>query len=107
MLGQEELAPEDQRLVVRARQLERFLTQPFAVTEQFTGHRGRTVALEAALDGCERILGDEFAGIPERYLYLVGGIDEAIARWRRDPSYPSVGTAATVGSEPDPEEVPA
>jgi F-type H+-transporting ATPase subunit beta len=57
--------------------LERFLTQPFAVTEQFTGHAGKMVPLEDALDGCERILHDEFAEYPERALYMIGPIDEA------------------------------
>jgi F-type H+/Na+-transporting ATPase subunit beta len=77
MLGIEELSREDRLTVNRARRLERFLTQPFAVTEQFTGHKGRTVELEDALTGCERILDDEFAEAPERQLYMVGAIDEA------------------------------
>ena len=61
MLGLEELSREDRRTVHRARRLERFLTQPFFVTEQFTGQPGKLVTLEDALDGCERILNDEFA----------------------------------------------
>ncbi len=77
MLGIEELSREDRNTVYRARRLERFLTQPFSVTEQFTGYEGRMVALDAALDGCERILNDEFADRPERALYMIGGIDEA------------------------------
>ena len=77
MLGIEELSREDRLTVNRARRLERFLTQPFAVTEQFTGHKGRTVSLDDALTGCERILSDEFAETPERQLYMVGAIDEA------------------------------
>jgi F-type H+/Na+-transporting ATPase subunit beta len=47
--------------VQRARRLERFLTQPFFLTEQFTGRAGKLVTLEDALEGCERILNDEFA----------------------------------------------
>jgi F-type H+-transporting ATPase subunit beta len=77
MLGLEELSPEDRRTVHRARRLERFLTQPFFTTEQFTGMAGRTVSLEDALTGCERILHDEFADYPERALYMIGRIDEA------------------------------
>jgi F-type H+-transporting ATPase subunit beta len=77
MLGLEELSQGDRRTVYRARRLERFLTQPFAVTEQFTGHAGKMVPLEDALEGCERILGDEFADYPERALYMIGPIDEA------------------------------
>ena len=77
MLGLEELSQEDQRAVNRARRLERFFTQPFFVTEQFTGQDGRTVALEDALDGCEQILNDAFADESEQALYMIGGIDEA------------------------------
>jgi F-type H+-transporting ATPase subunit beta len=77
MLGLEELSQEDRRTVNRARRLERFLTQPFSVTEQFTGHKGRTVSLADGLNGCERILNDEFFDAPERQLYMIGAIDEA------------------------------
>ena len=76
MLGMEELSPEDRRTVYRARRIERFLTQPFFTTEQFTGLPGRLVEIDAALDGFERILNDEFADVPERALYMIGGIDE-------------------------------
>jgi len=79
MLGMEELSKEDQRTVFRARRLERFLTQPFFVSEQFTGMKGRTVALEDTLAGCERILDDQFANRPEKSLYMIGGIEEARA----------------------------
>src|SRR5208283_1328647 len=77
MLGMEELSREDRSTVNRARRLERFLTQPFSVTEQFTGQPGRLVPLEEALDGCERILNDEFASRPEHALYMIGSIAEA------------------------------
>lgn len=77
MLGLEELSQDDQRIVHRARRLERFLTQPFHVTEQFTGRPGRAVDLASTIDGCERILRDEFAGYSERDLYMLGRIDEA------------------------------
>ncbi len=80
MLGLEELSREDRRIVSRARRLERFFTQPFFTTEQFTGKEGRIVALEAALEGCERILADEFADQPEKALYMIGGIEEAQKR---------------------------
>lgn len=77
MLGLEELSKEDQNTVNRARRLERFLTQPFAVTEQFTGNEGRRVSLQESLDGCERILNDEFRDYSENSLYMLGAIDEA------------------------------
>jgi len=80
MLGMEELSREDRAVVNRARRLERFLTQPFFVTEQFTGQPGRLVPLADALDGCERILNDEFANRPEYSLYMIGPITEARAQ---------------------------
>ena len=76
MLGIEELSVQDRKLVNRARRLERFLTQPFFSTEQFTGKSGRHVKLVDALDGCERILNDEFADVPEAALYMIGDITE-------------------------------
>ena len=76
MLGMEELSQEDRRTVRRARRLERFLTQPFFVTEQFTGQPGRLVSLDDTLTGCERILNDEFSNFPEQALYMIGSIDE-------------------------------
>jgi F-type H+-transporting ATPase subunit beta len=76
MLGLEELSQQDRRTVNRARRLERFLTQPFSVTEQFTGLAGRIVPLAAALAGCERILNDEFSRYPEQSLYMIGTVDE-------------------------------
>jgi F-type H+-transporting ATPase subunit beta len=77
MLGLEQLAPEDRKIVARARRLERFLTQPFFATEQFSGIRGKLVSLKDSLDGCERILRDEFEDYPESVLYMIGAIDEA------------------------------
>ena len=77
MLGLEQLAPEDRKVVARARRLERFLTQPFFATEPFTSLKGKLVSLKDALDGCERILRDEFADCPESALYMIGAVDEA------------------------------
>ena len=77
MLGLEQLSPEDRNVVARARRLERFLTQPFFTTKQFTGLDGKLVSLEDALDGCERILRDEFKDYPESALYMIGPISEA------------------------------
>ena len=62
------MSREDRRTVYRARRLERFLSQPFFVTEPFTGHDGKIVDLADSLDGCERILNDEFSDLPERSL---------------------------------------
>ncbi|WP_338876374.1 F0F1 ATP synthase subunit beta [Spirosoma sp. SC4-14] len=77
MLGLEQLSPEDRNVVVRARQLQRFLTQPFCTTESFSGMVGKVVSLSDALDGCERILRDEVKDYPESALYMIGRIDDA------------------------------
>jgi F-type H+-transporting ATPase subunit beta len=77
MLGLEQLSAADRNVVARARRLERFLTQPFFTTEQFTGHKGKLVSLEDALSGCERILRDEFQDYPESALYMIGSVEEA------------------------------
>jgi F-type H+-transporting ATPase subunit beta len=80
MLGLEQLSPDDRKVVARARRLERFLTQPFFTTEQFTNMSGKLVSLKDALDGCERILADEFKDLPESALYMIGTVDEATAK---------------------------
>jgi F-type H+/Na+-transporting ATPase subunit beta len=77
MLGLEQLSQEDRKVVARARRLERFLTQPFFTTQQFTGFEGKLVSLKDSLDGCERILRDEFKDYPESALYMIGAIGEA------------------------------
>jgi F-type H+-transporting ATPase subunit beta len=85
MLGLEQLSPQDRNVVARARRLERFLTQPFFTTEQFTGLKGKLVSLKDALDGCELILRDEFKDIPESALYMIGTIDEAKGQAKPGP----------------------
>ncbi|MGC9420401.1 MAG: F0F1 ATP synthase subunit beta [Rhodovulum sp.] len=80
MLGLEELSEADRATVACARRLDRFLTQPFFTTEQFTGQPGRFVALEHTLAGCEAILSGALSHLPESAFYMVGGIDEAEAR---------------------------
>jgi F-type H+-transporting ATPase subunit beta len=86
MLGLEQLSPGDRNIVERARRLERFLTQPFYTTEVFTGIPGKMVSLDDALDGCERILKDEFKDYPESALYMIGAIDEARAKPAAKPA---------------------
>jgi F-type H+-transporting ATPase subunit beta len=89
MLGLEQLSPEDRNVVARARRLERFLTQPFFTTEQFTGLKGKLVSLKDSLDGCERILRDEFKDYPESALYMVGKVDEAKEKFKPGKVTPS------------------
>ena len=80
MLGIEQLSPSDRAMVNRARKLERFLTQPFYSTEGFGGLKGKDVKLHDALNGCERILSDEFKDYPESAFYMIGKIEEAIEK---------------------------
>jgi F-type H+/Na+-transporting ATPase subunit beta len=77
LLGIEELSAEDRLAVRRARRLLRFLTQPFLVTEAFTGHAGRTVEIKDTLAGCRAILDGEVDELPESAFYLVGTLDDA------------------------------
>jgi len=79
MLGLEELSREDRKVVNRARRLERFLTQPFFTTEQFTSYTGRSVPLDATITGCEQILDDRFHDTPEQSFYMIGTVEEATA----------------------------
>jgi F-type H+-transporting ATPase subunit beta len=76
MLGLDELSREDRAVVSRARRLERFLTQPFFVTGRYTDRPGRFVSVQDTLHGCERILEDAYAEVPESSLYMVGSIEE-------------------------------
>jgi F-type H+-transporting ATPase subunit beta len=77
MLGLEQLSKKDHEIVNRARRLERFLTQPFFTTEQFSGTKGKEVSLEDALNGCEQILNDECQDMPENAFYMIGNIEDA------------------------------
>jgi F-type H+-transporting ATPase subunit beta len=76
MLGIEELSQSDRSIVKRARRLERFLTQPFFLTEEFTGRKGRHVPLNNTLEGCEMILSDKFEDVPEDAFFMIGDIEE-------------------------------
>jgi F-type H+-transporting ATPase subunit beta len=76
MLGVEELSPADRRIVKRARRLERFLTQPFYLTEDFTGRKGRHVPLDKTLDGCEMILSGKADNVSEESFFMIGDIEE-------------------------------
>lgn len=77
LLGVEELGREDRRIVERARRLQRFLTQPFSVTEAFTGIPGRSVALKDTIAGCKAILAGEADEWDEASLYMIGTLEEA------------------------------
>jgi F-type H+-transporting ATPase subunit beta len=80
LLGMEELGADDRRIVERARRLQRFLTQPFTVTEPFTGVPGRSVAIADTIAGCRAILDGVCDSWQESSLYMVGTIEEARAK---------------------------
>jgi len=80
ILGIDELSEEDRLTVSRARKVERFLSQPFFVAEIFTGSPGKYVSLEQTIKGFTMVLGGELDDLPEQAFYLVGDIDEAIAK---------------------------
>ncbi|BAW95825.1 ATP synthase beta chain [[Synechococcus] sp. NIES-970] len=83
ILGLDELSEEDRLVVDRARKIERFLSQPFFVAEVFTGSPGKYVTLKETIDGFKRILSGELDDLPEQAFYLVGNIDEAIAKGKK------------------------
>jgi len=80
ILGLDELSEEDRLVVARARKIERFLSQPFFVAEVFTGSPGKYVSLAETISGFKLILSGELDELPEQSFYLVGNIDEAIAK---------------------------
>ncbi|WP_424932713.1 F0F1 ATP synthase subunit beta [Amaricoccus macauensis] len=80
ILGMDELSEEDKLTVARARKIQRFLSQPFDVAEVFTGSPGVQVPLEVTIDSFKRVVAGEFDHLPESAFYMVGGIDEAIAK---------------------------
>nr|YP_010200928.1 ATP synthase CF1 subunit beta [Skeletonema marinoi]UAM91415.1 ATP synthase CF1 subunit beta [Skeletonema marinoi] len=80
ILGIDELSEEDRLTVARARKVERFLSQPFFVAEIFTGSPGKYVSLEETIKGFTLILGGDLDDLPEQSFYLVGNLDEAIAK---------------------------
>ncbi len=83
ILGMDELSEEDKLIVARARRLQRFLSQPFHVAEQFTGFPGKYVKLEETIASFERVLSGEFDHLPEQAFYMVGGIEEVVEKARK------------------------
>ena len=80
ILGMDELAEEDKLTVYRARKIQRFFSQPFHVAEVFTGAPGKLVSLKETIRGFKGLLAGEYDHIPEQAFYMVGGIDEVIAK---------------------------
>ena len=77
ILGMDELSDEDKVVVQRARKIERFLSQPFFVAEQFTGTPGKYVPLDETVRGFKEIVEGKYDDLPEQAFFMVGGIEEA------------------------------
>ena len=80
ILGMDELSEEDKLTVARARKIQRFLSQPFDVAKVFTGSDGVQVALDVTIDSFKRVVAGEFDHLPEGAFYMVGGIEDVIAK---------------------------
>jgi F-type H+/Na+-transporting ATPase subunit beta len=78
ILGMDELSEDDKKIVGRARRLQRFMSQPFSVAEQFTGIPGRLVKLEDTISSFERLVAGEFDHLPEQAFFMAGGIDDVV-----------------------------
>ena len=84
IMGMDELSEEDKLVVSRARKVQRFLSQPFEVAEQFTGYQGKYVPLKETIRGFKEIIEGKHDEIPESYFLYVGGIDEVVEKFRGD-----------------------
>jgi len=80
ILGMDELSEDDKLTVYRARKIQRFLSQPFSVAQVFTGQEGKYVPLKETIRGFKGILAGEYDALPEQAFYMVGTIDEAVAK---------------------------
>ena len=80
ILGMDELSEEDKLVVARARKIQRFLSQPFHVAEVFTNIPGKFVAIEDTVKSFKAVVDGEYDHLPEAAFYMVGGIDEAVAK---------------------------
>jgi F-type H+-transporting ATPase subunit beta len=79
----DELSEDDKLIVARARRIQRFLSQPFYVAEQFTGFSGKYVKRDDTVASFERVLSGELDQLPEQAFYMVGGIDEAVEKAKK------------------------
>jgi F-type H+-transporting ATPase subunit beta len=83
ILGMEELSDDDKRVVARARRIQKMLSQPFFVAEQFTGTAGKFVPLKETIRSFREIVEGKHDGLPEQAFYMMGGIDEVVERARK------------------------
>jgi F-type H+/Na+-transporting ATPase subunit beta len=83
ILGMDELSEDDKKIVGRARRIQRFMSQPFAVAEQFTGIPGKYVKIEETVSSFERLVAGEFDNLPEQAFFMAGGIDDVVANAKK------------------------
>ncbi len=83
IMGMDELSEEDKLVVARARKIQRFLSQPFSVAEQFTGMEGKYVPLSETVRGFKEIIEGRHDDLPESAFLFVGSIDEAVEKAKR------------------------
>jgi F-type H+-transporting ATPase subunit beta len=83
ILGMDELSEDDKKIVARARRIQRFMSQPFAVAEQFTGIKGKYVKLEETISSFERLVAGEFDHLPEQAFFMAGGVEDVVANAER------------------------
>jgi F-type H+-transporting ATPase subunit beta len=107
ILGMDELSDEDRLIVQRARKIERFLSQPMFVAEAFTGQPGKFVRLEDTIAGFTEILDGKHDDLPEQAFYMVGTIDEAVAKARGSEEEPEEDSEAPEAEAEEAEPVPA
>jgi F-type H+-transporting ATPase subunit beta len=109
ILGMDELSDEDRLIVQRARKIERFLSQPMFVAEAFTGQPGKFVRLEDTIAGFTEILDGKHDDLPEQAFYMVGTIEEAVAKARGSEEEPEeeAETPEADSQAEEPEAVPA
>ena len=81
ILGMDELSDEDKKTVARARRIQKFLSQPFSVAEQFTGHPGKYVKLADTIKAFKGIVEGEYDHIPESCFYMCGGIEDVLKKY--------------------------
>ena len=95
ILGMDELSDEDKLVVARARKIQRFLSQPFFVAEEFTGTKGRYVSREQTIEGFQQIVDGNCDDMPEQAFYMVGDLDEARERHATTAELGTVHTPET------------
>ena len=84
IMGMDELSEDDKMTVNRARKVQRFLSQPFAVAEQFTGFKGKYVPLKETIRVFKEIIEGKHDDIPESYFLFAGSIDDVVEKWKGD-----------------------